>query len=350
MLTLRTALPFERYQTTSSRVRFYDGVLAGVSALPGVSAAAYTSFTPLIMRGGIWPVEMPGLAPQDVDVHTASLRFLTPKYFAALDIPILQGRDFSPSDTFDAPFVAVVSESFAKRYWPDGSPLGRTFTIAFDERTIVGVAGDVRVRGLEQTSEPQVYVPYTQVRDGWMPYYVPKDLLIRTAGDPLALVPAVRQIVRAADPELPVADIRSMEDVVALQTAPRRTQTAVLGLFAGMALLLAAIGLHGLLSFGVSQRRQEIGVRIALGAPRANVLRLVLRESAMLAVLGGVAGLALAYAAARGFDSLLAGVQPNDPWTYAGAAFVTVLVTLSGSLVPALRALRVDPVGALRAE
>jgi putative ABC transport system permease protein len=350
VLTLRTALPFERYQTTSSRVRFYDRVLAGVSALPGVRAAAYTSFTPLIMRGGIWPVEMPGLAPQDADVHTASLRFLTPKYFAALDIPILQGRDFSPSDTFNAPFVAVVSESFAKRYWPDGSPLGRTFTIAFDERTIVGVAGDVRVRGLEQTSEPQVYVPYTQVKDGWMPYYVPKDLLIRTAGDPLALVPAVRQIVRAADPELPMADVLSMEDVVALQTAPRRTQTAVLGLFAGMALLLAAIGLHGLLSFGVSQRRQEIGVRMALGARRGSVVRLVLRESAVLAAIGGLAGLGLAYAAARGFDSLLAGVQPDDPWTYGAAAMVTVLLTLSGSLAPVIRAVRIDPASALRAE
>ncbi len=288
VLSLRTALPIERYETTASRAQFYERVVADVKALPGVSAAAYTSFTPMIMRGGIWAVEMPGIdRQQDVaDVHTASLRFLTPEYFAALGVPLLQGRDISASDTFEAPFVAVVSESFAKRYWPKGDAIGRTFTIAFHERTIVGISGDVRVRGLEQISEPQVYVPYRQIKDGFLPFYAPKDLLIRTSGDPLGLAPAIRQIVRAVDPELPVADVQTMEDVVSLQTSPRRTQTAVLGLFAGMAMLLAAIGVHGLLAFGVSQRRREIGVRMALGAGRARVLRLVLNESGLLATIG----------------------------------------------------------------
>lgn len=350
VLTLRTALPTEKYKTTMSRVQFYDRVIADVSALPGVSAAAYTSFTPMVMRGGIWAVELPGGAPQDADVHTASLRYLTPNYFKALGVPLRQGRDFAAADTFDAPFVAVVSESFARRYWPDGSALGRTFTIAFHERTIVGVAGDVRVRGLEQVSEPQVYVPYRQIRDGFMPFYAPKDLLIRAPGDPLALVPAVRRIVQAVDPELPIADVQTMEDVVGRQTASRRTQTTVLALFAGMALLLAAVGLHGLLAFGVAQRRQEIGVRMALGAQRRRVLGLVLGESGRLALIGCLAGLGLAHAAARGFDSLLAGVQPNDPLTYAGAAVVAALMTLTGSLAPALRAVRVDPASALRAE
>ena len=350
VLTLRTALPAEKYKTTMSRVQFYDRVIADVSALPGVTAAAYTSFTPMVMRGGIWAVELPGGTPQDADVHTASLRYLTPNYFKALGVPLRQGRDFAASDTFRSTFVAVVSESFAKRYWPDGSALGRTFTIAFHQRTIVGVAGDVRVRGLEQISEPQVYVPYTQIRDGFMPFYAPKDLLIRAAGDPLGLVPAVRRIVRDVDPELPVADVQTLAEVVGLQTAPRRTQTTVLALFAGMALLLAAVGLHGLLSFGVAQRRQEIGVRMALGARCGSVLGLVLGESGRLALIGCLAGLGLAYAAARGFDSLLAGVQPNDPWTYAGAALIAAVMTLTGSLAPALRAVRVDPASALRAE
>ena len=352
VLTLRTALPIERYKTTASRTQFYDRVVAGVKALPGVSAAAYTSFTPMIMRGGIWAVEMPGIDRQKdaADVHTASLRFLTPEYFSALGVPLLHGRDISSSDTIDAPFVAVVSESFAKRYWPKGDALGRRFTIAFHERTIVGIAGDVRVRGLEQVSEPQVYVPSQQIKDGWLPYYAPKDLLIRASGDPLALAPAIRKIVRDVDPELPVADLQTMSDVVSLQTSPRRTQTAVLGLFAGMAMLLAAIGVHGLLAFGVSQRRQEIGVRIALGASRGRVLRLVLGESTVLAGIGCVVGLALAYAAARGFDALLAGVRPNDPWTYGGAILITAVMTLTGSLVPAVRAVNVDPADALRAE
>ncbi|MDQ3488579.1 MAG: ABC transporter permease [Acidobacteriota bacterium] len=352
VLTLRTALPIERYKSTVSRSQFYERVVSDVQALPGVTAAAYTSFTPMVMRGGIWAVEMPGIDPQRdaADVHTASLRFLTPGYFSALGVPLLAGRDVSSSDTFEAPFVAVVSESFAQRYWPKGDAIGRTFTIAFHERTIVGIAGDVRVRGLEQVSEPQVYVPHKQLRDGWLPFYAPKDLLVRTSGDPLALASAIRQIVRAVDPELPVADLQTMEDVVHLQTAPRRTQTAVLGLFAGMAMLLAAIGVHGLLSFGVSQRRQEIGVRMALGATRGRVLRLVLNESALLALIGGAVGLGVAYAAARGFDTLLAGVQPNDPGTYGGAVLITALMTLTGSLIPALRALRVDPAAALRSE
>ena len=352
VLSLRTALPIERYKSVTSRAQFYDRVLAEVNALPGVTAAAYTSFTPMVMRGGIWPVEMPGIDRQKdaADVHTASLRYLTPGYFSALGVPLLEGRDVSASDTFEAPFVAVVSQSFAQRYWPKGNAIGRTFTFAFNERTIVGIAGDVRVRGLEQVSEPQVYLPYRQIKDGWIPFYAPKDLLIRTSGDPLALAPAIRQIVRGVDPELPVADLQTMENVLSLQTAPRRTQTAVLALFAGMATLLAAIGIHGLLSFGVSQRRQEIGVRIALGASRSRVLRLVLSESALLAGIGCAVGLWAAYAAARGFDTLLAGVQPNDPWTYGGAVLMAAAMTLTGSLIPALRALKVDPASALRAE
>ena len=352
VLTLRTALPTERYRTTVSRAQYYDRVLDEVRALPGVAAAAYTSFAPMVMRGGIWPVEKPGLTPgtSTSDVHTASLRYLTPGYFDALRISLVEGRDFSAADTFDAPFVAVVSESFARRYWPNGTAIGQRFTIAFDERIIVGVARDVRVRGLESASEPQVYLPYQQIRDGWLVLYAPKDLLIRTAGDPLALTPAVRRIVHAADPELPVSDVRTMEELLGMETAPRFTQTSVLGMFAGIAMLLAGLGLHGLLSFGVSQRRQEIGVRIALGATRPRIIGLVLGQGLALALIGSATGLALAYAAARAFESLLAGVKPADPLIYLGATALTAVVVLSGSLLPAARAMRVDPVSAIRGD
>jgi predicted permease len=352
VLTLRTALPTERYRTTASRAQFYARVLDEVRALPGVAAAAYTSFAPLAMRGGIWAIEMPGIARDTNagDVHSASLRYLTAGYFDALRIPLMAGRDFGAGDVFDAPFVAIVSESFARRYWPDGSAIGRRFTVAFHERIIVGVARDVRVRGLEAASEPQVYLPHRQINDGWMPLYAPKDLVVRTDGDPLALTSTVRRIVAAVDPELPVSDVRTMEERLGLETAPRRTQTAVLALFACSAMLLAGLGLHGLLAFGVSQRRQEIGVRVALGATGMRVVRLVVGEGLVLAVAGAVAGLGLAYAAARWFESLLAGVQPSDPPIYLAAVVLTAIVTLSGSLVPALRALRVDPVTAIRAE
>jgi predicted permease len=352
VLTLRTALPTDRYFTTAARAQFYNRVLDEVGALPGVTAAAYTSFTPLIMRGGIWAVEMPGITTGQSggDVHTASLRFLTPGYFDALSIPIRQGRDFTRSDTFDSPFVAIVSESFARRYWPDGDVIGRRFTISFFERTIVGVAADVRVRGLESESEPQVYVPNTQIRDGWMMFYWPKDLLVRTTAQPLSLVPQLRRVLSNVDPDVPVSHVQTLENILVRETAPRRTQMTVLGLFAAMALLLAGIGVHGLLSFAVSQRQREIGVRIALGAPRHAVVRLVAGESVILAVIGAAFGMGFAYAAGRYFESILAGVRPADPVTFAVAAVFTGVIAVSGSLVPTLRAIRVDPCTALRAD
>jgi predicted lysophospholipase L1 biosynthesis ABC-type transport system permease subunit len=226
--------------------------------------------------------------------------------------------------------------------------MGRTFKMAFFDRTIVGIVGDVRVRGLERISEPQVYVPYKQFPDGGVPFYAPKDVLIKTTGDPVSLAAAARRIIRAADPELPISDVRTMEDIVALDTASRRTQIGVLALFAAMALVLAAIGIHGLLSFVVSQRRQEIGVRMALGATPGNILVMIMRESAVLAVTGCVTGMALGYLAGRGFNTLLAGVRPTDLLTFTIVGVVALLMTLSGSFVPALRAVKVDPSTALR--
>jgi putative ABC transport system permease protein len=352
VLTMRTVLPAAKYTTTASRGQFYERVIDEVSALPGVETAAYTSGAPMVMRGGIWAVEMPGLTATsgDADVHTAGLRFVSPGFFRTLRIPLRSGRDVARSDTFNAPFVAVVSSSFATRYFPKEDAVGRTFKYAFADRIIVGVVDDVRVRGLERVSEPQVYLPYAQVPDGALPFYAPKDLLIKTTADPMALAPAVRRIIRGVDSQLPISSVRTMADIVALETAARQTQISVLGLFAGVSLLLAAVGIHGLLSFTVSQRRQEIGVRMALGARRAQVLRMILRESAVLAAAGGLIGMALAYAAGRAFEALLAGVEPADVPTFVAAAAVAVIMTLSGSIVPALRAVRVDPTVALRAQ
>ncbi|MEO5896112.1 MAG: ABC transporter permease [Vicinamibacterales bacterium] len=352
VLTMRTPLPAGKYPTTAARIQFYERVIDQVSSLPGVESAAYTSGAPMVMRGGIWPVEMPGLtaATGDNDVHSAGLRLVSPGLFQTLRIPLRAGRDVARSDTFDSRFVAVVSSSFASRYFPKGDAIGRSFKFAFFDRAIVGVVEDVRVRGLERISEPQVYVPYAQVPDGGVPFYAPKDLLIKTTtSDAMALAPAVRRIIRGADPALPISNVRTMADIVALETSARQTQISVLGLFAGVSLLLAAVGIHGLLSFTVSQRRQEIGVRMALGARRGQVLRMILRESAVLATAGGLIGMALAYAGGRAFEALLAGVEPGDVPTFAAAAAVAVVMTLSGSIVPALRAVRVEPTVALRA-
>jgi len=350
ILTLRTALPLPKYERTGRRQRFYDDVVSGVQSLPGVSAAAYVSFLPMVMRGGIWTVTLDGRPEDPGETSTASLRFVTPGFFETAAIPLRRGRDVGAGDTREKTFVAVVSESFVERHWPGQDPLGRRFLFAFQERTVVGVVGDIRVRGLEGTSEPQVYLPYQQVPDGGLPFYTPKDLLVRTTLQPETLVPAIRRIVAAADPEQAIANVRTLQDVVDEETAPRSVQVGVLGGFAGLALLLAGIGMHGLLAFTVSSRSQEFGVRIALGAGPRDVLGLVLRQGARLAAAGLVLGLSLAYAAGRGIEALLFGVSPRDAGTFLAAAVLVVAATLAGSLVPALRASRVDPLAAIRAE
>ena len=350
VLTMRTSLPPNRYPTTAAKAQFYDRVRAAVKALPGVEAAAYSSGAPMVMRGGVWPVILPELEARgaDPDEHRAILRFVTPEYFRVLGVPLLRGRDIAESDTATTQFVAVVSESFAKRYWPQGDALGRSFTFAFFERTIVGVVGDVRVRGLEGITEPQVYLSYKQVPDGGLPYYAPKDLLVKTTTAPLAIAGRVRGVITSMDPALPITDLRSMTEVLSLETAARQTQIAVLVVFTLAAMLLAATGIHGLLAFSVAQRSQEIGVRVALGASRIRVLRMILRESIGLAVTGSVVGLVAAYYAGRALEALLAGVRPDDIPTFVTAAAVAALMTLSGSAVPALRALAVDPAVTLR--
>jgi len=246
--------------------------------------------------------------------------------------------------------VAVVSESFVKLVWPDGDPLNRTFRFANQKRRVVGVVGDVRVRGLEQESEPQVYLSYQQVPDDNIIGYVPKQLVIRSPLPAASLVPAVRGIVARVDPRQPISAVRPLADVVSAETAPRAIQARVLGLFTLLAFLLAAVGIHGLLAFTVSARAPEIGLRMALGAERREILGLVLGRGATLAGAGVAIGAVLAYAAARGLQGALAGVSPGDPSTFAGAVALSAAMVLLGSLLPALRAMRLDPLKVIRTE
>jgi putative ABC transport system permease protein len=350
MLTVRTALPWPKYAVTLRRAEFYSRVLAGVRALPGVTNAAYTSFVPMAMGGGIWPVGVRGMPVIRDDANTASLRFVTPRFFATLGIPLLSGRDVEDNDDTTRTFVAVVSESFAKRYWPTDDPLGKSFTFAFRERTVAGVVRDIRVRGLERASEPQVYLPYKQVSDGWLIFYSPKDLIVRTGGSAASLLPAIRRIVQGVDAEQPISNVKTMEEVVSDQTAARVAQLRVLGVLAIVAMLLAGVGIHGLLSFTVSSRSREIGVRLALGARSDAILRMVLREGLGLAVLGVVPGVLIAYAGGRAMESLLVGVTPSDTTTFVVAVILCCVTTVVSCLPPALRASRLDPIVALRSE
>jgi predicted permease len=355
VLTLRAELPVPEYRTVAAREAFYSRVLQEVRALPGVTTAGFISFLPMSsFRGGIFPVALTGEANANTAIrdaaNVAALRYVTPGVFDALGIPVERGRDVRDSDEQHGQYVAVVSESFARRYWPKQDPIGRHFNFAFADREVVGVVGDVKFRGLERTSEPQVYLPSQQVDDGAITWYTPKSLAVRSHVPPATLAAAVRDIIRRADPKLPITEQQTLEDLVELDTASRTAQVRILAAFAAIAFFLAAIGIHGLLAFAVSQRSQEIGVRMALGAGRGDILRMVVSRGAALALAGVLPGIALAYAAGRSMQALLAGVTPADPLTCSGVAALGLVMTIAGTLVPAVRAVRVDPISVIRAE
>jgi predicted permease len=349
-LTARTSLPMPKYETLGARTGFYDRVLSEIRALPGVSSAAYISFLPLgDMRGGIFPVGISGRVesrPED----TAFLRYVTPGFFQTLGIPILQGRDVRDADHLDGPPVAIVSASFVTQFLAGQEALGRRFNFAAANRQIVGVVADVKMRELTRGSEPQVYIPHRQLPDRTYEWFAPKDLAVRASGDPLALVSAVRAIVQGADAEVPLSEIQTMEQLVDGDLASRVTQLRVLGAFAGVALVLGGIGIHGFLAFAVSARVREIGIRMALGARRADVVAMIAKRSLSLSAVGVGAGIVLAYISGRWLQSLLVGVSPADGMTFAVAAALAAATAIAGSLRPALRAARVDLVTVIRLE
>lgn len=355
VLTMRTTLPWSKYALQAPRVEFIQRVLTGVKGLPGVTTAAYTSFLPMTMRGGVWDVVVPARPASRND--PASSRFVTPDYFRVMEIPLKRGRTFEESDTLKSQPVAIVSESFVLKYLEGQEAIGRTFTFSLaGDRTIVGVAGNIRVRGLERPSEPQVYLPYQQQPDNQTLNYVPKDLVVKVdAGvedSPRwdALVASIRRVVASVDSQQPVADVQPLSAIVLGETAARSVQLRVIGAFAAVSCLLAAVGLHGLLAFVVSARTREFGVRLALGAEPRQILSLVARRGVTLGLAGVTIGVAIAYAAGRWIESLLVGVSPADSLTLSAAVAVSLTMSLAGSLLPAFRASRTNPTAAIQAE
>jgi putative ABC transport system permease protein len=348
VLTIRTTIPLTRYRDSDARLTFYDRVMAEVRGLPGVVATSYISYLPMVMRGGIWPVSVDGKPEDENAPDRASFRQVMPGFFATMQTPLLRGRDFDEHDGAKSAPVTIVSASFVQQYWPNRDPVGRVLSIGRVQRTVVGVAGDIRVRGLERESEPQVYIPAAQGTSYLG--YIPRELVIRTSVPPASVATAVRAAIARVDPQIPIADVRTLREVVDAETAPRRVQVNVLASFAVIAFLLAAIGLHGLLSFNVSSRAREIGVRVALGAQRNTIAGMIAKHALVLAIIGVALGTALAFAAGRAMQALLAGVSPMDPATLAGAIVLAVMMTLGGTLLPTLRALRVDPIAVIRTE
>lgn len=349
VLTLRTALPMPKYGEAAARRELYARVLTAARGLPGVTSAGYTTGLPMIFGAGIFAVTVPGTVTDLASAPRVSIRYVTPDFFATLGIPLRRGRYVSDRDDATRPFVTVISESLTQRLWPDQDPIGRTLNVAGNDRTVVGVVGDVAVRGLERVSEPQTYMPVDQMGFGGT-FYAPKDLVVRSSDDPAALVPAMRRIIRDVDPEQPISDVRLLEEIVASQTSARRDQLVILGTFASIAFLLAAVGIHGLLSFTVSARTQEVGVRVALGAARSTILGMFMRQGLALGLAGVTVALPLAYLGARGMRALLFGVEPGDPVIYGAAALLALVMTFAGTLRPAFRAATIDPAVTIRTE
>lgn len=345
--TLRTALPLPKYGPVAQRERFYRQVLDGVRAIPGVENAAYITGLPMARTGGIWQAKVTD-ATTRVEDNSTMLRFVTPGYFETMGIPLKAGRDIAAGDTQKSPHVVVVSESFVQKYWPGKHAVGRKINFALSDRTIVGVVGDVRVRGLERTAEPQVYVASAQLEDNAILGYVPQDLVVRTKLPLAQWLPAARRVIAQADPEQPVSHVRPLEEIVAGDTAPRRVQLQLLTILSVLALVIAGVGVHGLLSFAVSQRTQELGIRRALGAQAASIVGMILRDGLRLAAIGIGLGVLLALYVGRSMSAILFGVPPADPQTFLAAAALCLVTAIAGCLRPAFRAARVDPMIALR--
>jgi predicted permease len=362
VITMQTSLTGGRYDATAKVETMVHQVVERIEALPGVQSASATIVLPI--EGGIdLPFLIEGRPPINGGLYTGDeqWRAVSPHYFSAFRIPLLRGRVFEDRDTGKSERVLLINQAMAKKYWPKADPIGQRITIGkglgpqFEEptRQIVGVVGDVRESGLRDSDQPVMYVPEAQITDPLTQLansVIPMSWAIRTVSDPTALITAIQREIMAVDGQLPVSKIRTMEQVLSESTARQNFNMLLLTIFAGLALLLAAIGIYGLMSYTVEQRTQEIGIRMALGAGRGDMLKLIVRQGMLLAGIGVGIGLAAAFGLTRLLASLLFGVKTTDPVTYVAVALILVLVALLATYVPARRATKIDPLIALRYE
>jgi putative ABC transport system permease protein len=348
---MRVALPAASYEKPEQVIALYDRLLERVRGLPGVRHAGLMRSLPLGAPIGNMGLDVEGYVEGPGNFVVGDWQVVSDGAIEALGERLVQGRLLTPADGTDAPHVALVNEAMAHRYWPGQSPIGRRIRQGPPTRpwiTVVGIVGDVRHNGIEVAIKEKFYRPHTQFHQTAGFVVRNMNLVVKTAGDPMALVASIRAEVRALDPDLPIANIRPMTDVVASAMARPRLAGWVLTLFGVLALALAAVGLYGVLAYLVSERTHEIGIRVAIGADPARVRRMVLREGLGLASAGIVLGLAVAVVMTRLIESLLHGVDRHDPVTFTIVPAVLVAVALVASWLPARRATRVDPIVALR--
>jgi putative ABC transport system permease protein len=351
VLTLRTALPRSKYSELARRTAFYEQVLERVRATSGVVSAGYTTAVPLTWKGGTngFVVE----SREQLPGQDANSRQVSVGYMETMGIRLREGRFFNNHDDSQAERVAIINETMARQFWAGESALRKRFKLGAPDSkdpwiSVVGIVGDVKEMGLEAPAKAEMFFPYQQMPT--MLWNMPRDLTIRTSNDPLSLVSALRQAIWSVDPAQPVSNIRTMDDVLAEEVTQRRIGMTLLTAFASLALLLACLGIYGVLSYAVSQRTSEIGVRIALGASKNQVLRLVMADGMRLAAVGVGIGLVAALALTRLMAGLLFGVSASNPLTLAGMTLVLASVALLACYIPARRAAKVDPMIALRYE
>jgi putative ABC transport system permease protein len=348
LVAFNLALPVTKYRTDTVQIQFADQMLARLNALPGVKSAATTSVLPF--NGG-WSTSSFRIenvvVPPGQNGPWGDIRIVSTKFFETMRIPLIRGRLFNEQDATGSPPVVVIDEEFAKKWFPNQDPIGKRIKRGPDSApwiTVVGVVGHAAHEGLDAEKRIQYYFPFKQMGGRFI------TVAIRTTGDPMSVVSTARQAVHSVDRDQPLSGIATMETLIEQSMGQRKLSMILLGVFSGIALLLASIGIYGVMSYAVTQRTRELGIRMALGAARPRVLALVVSQGMALALTGVVIGLAGAYALTRFLASQLYSVKPTDPSTFALVTAALATTALAATLIPALRATRVDPVVALRDE
>ena len=352
VLTMRLVLPESKYSDAEKRAAFFDQAVEKLRGLPGVKGVAFTSALPLVWKGGTNSFTVEGRPrPTDNLPYDANDRVVSPDFMRVMGMTLRAGRFFDQTDGPQSQPVAIINETMARMYFHGENALGKR--IKYSEYssprpwiTIVGIVKDVKQMGLDVSPRPEMYYPYRQASYNWM---VPRDIVIR-ADHPMSLAAAARQRIWEVDRDQPVSNIETLDDILDEEVQQRRAQALVLGAFAVLALVLACVGIYGVLSYLVSQRTQEIGVRMALGAQSSHILANVVGRGLSLAILGVVIGLVAAAALTRLLETILFGVSARDPLTFLAVSATLLFVAVAASFVPARRAMRVDPISALRNE
>jgi predicted permease len=347
LLAVELSLPRSKYVEQERMADFYSRVTARIATLPGVESVGATWTLPLSGQDASRGFDIEGYTPAPNERTNSAFSAVSPRYFQTMEIPLKMGREFNDRDTAAGPGVIIVNDTFARRYFPGGDAVGKRMRLKGEENpwlTIVGVVGDVKHTELTAEPRTEMYLSSLQTAFPFM------NMVVRTTTDPASLTTAIRKEVWAVDSDQPVTQVETMLQLISASVARARFNTLLLGVFAAVALILAAIGLYGVISYSVTQRTHEIGIRMALGAQRSDVLKLIVGQGMILALAGVAIGLAAAFALTRLMSSLLYGVTATDPWTFGAVAVILSATALLATIIPARRAMRVDPLVALRYE